>query len=134
AGSEEALEQARLLVLRDSRALVGDADAHESFAGRRRDRDRRALRRVLAGVGDEVREDLRGPPRLGEHPVGVGVEIDREVLLVRVDERLEEDERLLEARPDARGYGADLKGAGLDAAGVEQVVDEMLEPERAATQ
>src|SRR6266542_5881264 len=69
ARSEEALEEARLLVERDSRALVRDAHLHEPVATLGRDRHGRRLRRVTAGVRDEVGEDLRGPARVGEDAV-----------------------------------------------------------------
>ena len=55
-----------------------------------------------------------------------------ELLVLRVEKRLGEVHRVLQAAPHARGNGADLEGPGLDAAGVEQVLDEVLEAQGAA--
>src|SRR5205823_5771710 len=48
-----------------------------------------------------------------------------------IEQRLDEDERLLEAALDARRHGPDLERAGLDAAGVEEVLHEVLQTQRA---
>src|SRR5437879_560602 len=87
ARAEEALEEARLLVGRDARALVDDADLHESVASGGRDGHGRVLGRVTAGVRNEVREYLRRAPRVGEHAVGVGPQAFLELLVLGVEER-----------------------------------------------
>src|SRR5438067_12321252 len=130
-GTEEPLEEAVLLVQGYAGPLIRDRNPHVAVNALRTHRYASALRRVLAGVRDEVGKDLRRAALVGDNPVRVGVERLDQLLSLRLEHRLDERHRLGERVLQARGLSAYLESAGLDAAGVHQVFDEVLEPEGA---
>src|SRR6266550_2502332 len=129
--SEEALKEPVLLIQGYAGSLIRDRNPHVSVNAFSADRYAGALRRVLAGVRDEVGEDLRRTALVGDDAVGVGLERLDQLLSFRLEHRLDERHRLGERVLQARGLGAHLERAGLDAAGVHQIFDEVLEPEGA---
>src|SRR3989441_5451391 len=124
--SEEALEEAVLLIQGYAWSLIRDRNPHIPVNAFGADRYAGALGRVLAGVRDEVGEDLGRAALVGDHAVGVGLERLDQLLSLRLEHRLDERHRLGERVLQARGLGAHLERAGLDAAGVHQIFDEVL--------
>src|SRR5438876_3964395 len=120
-GSEEALEEAVLLVEGYARPLIRDRNPHVTVNALRADRYASPLGGVLAGVRDEVGEDLRRPALIGNDAVGVGVERLDELLSLRLEHGLDERHRLGQRVLEARGLSPHLERARLDAAGVHEV-------------
>src|SRR5438477_1105226 len=129
--SEEPLKEPVLLVQGYAGSLIRDRNPHVAVNAFCADRYAGALRCVLAGVRDEVGEDLGRAALVGDDSVGVGLERLDQLLSLRLEHRLDECHRLGERVLQARGLSAYLESSGLDAAGVHVVFDEVLEPEGA---
>ena len=106
---------------RDPPALVGDRDRDVDAVACGRDPDRRGLRRVPGGVGEEVAQHLGDAPAVGHHPGQVGRQVDEHGVAAAARE--EGGSGPVHQHRDLRGLGRDREGARLDAPRIEQGAD-----------
>ena len=112
----------RKALRRDPQALVGDRDGDVQALAFGRDTDRRGLRRMAAGVGEEVVQHLHDAPLIGQHPRQVRRQVDEHgVPGVAGKERRP---RLVHERAHLRGLERDRERAGLETSRIQQVADE----------
>ena len=95
-------------------------DVHGVAHGR--DPDRRGLRRVAGGVGQQVAQHLHDAPAVGHHPGQVGRQVDEHGVAAAAGEK--GGAGPVHQHRDLRGLGRNREGARLDAPGIEQRADE----------
>ena len=117
-------EQLAEMVRRDAPALVGDRDRHMQPLVLRRDPDGSGFRRVARGVGEQVVEHLHQALPVGHDPGQAGRQVDADgVPPATADERAA---GLVHQRGELGGLGRDRQRPGFDAAGVEQVANQVV--------
>ena len=108
--------------------LVANLDAHRAVLGLGRDLDDPALRRVLDRVRDQVPDHLAQPIGVSQHGKRLRADLDRELVL-RALEAVQLG-LLAEQRDHVHELLGALEAALLDAADVEEVVDQLGEAPR----
>ena len=115
-------EQVRQLLRSDAASPVGDRQLDVSAVERGGHPDRRR-RRVAGGVGEQVAEHLHDAGAVGHHARQVRRQVDGHVVAGAAGQ--ERAARRVDERARVGRLGIDRQGAGVDAAGVEQVADEV---------
>src|SRR5215203_5453011 len=124
--SEEFRKDLWLLAGRDAYPLVANLHADRSVLGLGRDLDDPALRGVLDRIRDQVPDHLAKPVRVSHHRKRLRAHFDRELVLRAL---LAVELRLLAEQGDhVHQLLRALEAALLDAAHVEEVVDQFGEP------
>ena len=125
ADAAELLEDERLVLGCDAGAAVAHLDRDPAVLREGLDVDRRAGRRVLDRVVDQVRDHLPQPPpvRAHERQRRIDARVDRHLVLAALGERC----RFTDQLPDVDVRERVAEAPGLDAGGVEDVADEICE-------
>ncbi len=127
-GLGESLEQLAHLLLGHADAAVRDAEQHVAVAGRmglaRERQSDLALLGELGGVAQEVDQRLLDLGQVGAHRADVGRAVDRQVIAVLLDQRLDHDTHLVDELREIDRLEIDVHPAGFDLRQVEHAVDQ----------
>ena len=115
-------EQLREALRRHAAALVAHRDRHMHPVAGPFDADRRGLRRMPDGVGEQVVQHLHDAVAVGHRPGQVRRQVDDEPVPGAAGQ--ERGARPVHQRRDLRGLRRDRQRARVDAPGVQQVGDE----------
>src|SRR5215207_7551109 len=128
-GAVEALEDVGQVLGRDALALVGDGDDH--VAGPPADPDPDVtLDGVLDGVLDQVREDTVEPAGVGgdQRLALAAVHLEADDDLAAVGDRVEGVDHLVEQAAEVDLDRLQVDHAGVEAADLQEVLEQVLEP------
>src|SRR5215217_4574688 len=134
-GAVEALEDVGQVLGRDALALVGDGDDHVTTTPAHPDPDV-ALDGVLNGVLDQVGEHPVEPAGVGgdQRLALTGVHLETDVDLAAVGDRVERVDHLVEQAAEVDLDRLQVDHAGVEAADLQQVLEQVLEPLQLAFQ